>query len=54
MIQKYQFNFSNDFKSCISDNFFGTMDIIKKCLKCGHLRYSTKILWRNKKWNKTN
>lgn len=39
IIQKYQYNFTNDFKSRISDNFFGTMEIVKQCLKCNNPRY---------------
>jgi hypothetical protein len=39
IIEKYQFNFVNDFKSRISDNFFGTMEIIKTCLQCQRARF---------------
>ena len=39
IIEKYQYNFTNDFKSRISDNFFGTMEIIKTCSKCKKSRY---------------
>ena len=39
IIEKYEFNFTNDFKSRISDNFFGTMEIIKKCSQCQKQRF---------------
>jgi len=39
IIEKYQLNFTNDFKSRISDNFFGTMEIIKACSKCQKQRF---------------
>ena len=39
IIEKYQYNFTNEFKSRISDNFFGTMEIIKTCEKCQRPRF---------------
>ena len=39
IIEKYQFNFTNDFKSRISDNFFGTIEIIKLCSQCQKQRF---------------
>ena len=39
MLKKYRNNFINSFKSCVSDKFFGTNEIIKTCLKCNKPRY---------------
>ena len=39
MLKKYGNNFKNSFKSCISDKFFGTNEIIKTCLECKKPRY---------------
>ena len=39
IITKYLYNFNNYLKSFISDKFFGTLEIIKKCTKCNKERY---------------
>ena len=39
MLKKYGYNFKHSFKSCISDKFFGTNEIIKTCLVCKKPRY---------------
>ena len=39
MLKKYKYNFITFFKSCITDKFFGTKEIIKTCLKCNRPRF---------------
>ena len=39
LFNKYLFNFNNYLKTFISDQFFGTLEIIKKCTKCNRERY---------------
>jgi ubiquitin C-terminal hydrolase len=39
MLKKYKYNFITFFKSCITDKFFGTKEIIKTCLECNKPRY---------------
>jgi ribosomal protein L33 len=39
ILKKYMINFSKNFKSFISDNFFGHFEIIKFCSNCNKKRY---------------
>ena len=39
IFKKYLANFQNTFKSCVSDQFFGTLEIQRRCCKCNQMRF---------------